>query len=162
MELKLTPGICYLAGLYGKSKARARNAVGIDTTVKEIEQRFVEIALKELGIEPSRIIIEEKGHYRHVFFYHSRVAKYLERTVRRESIIFKRKNEPSSNYVAGLFDAAGHISHGEVSINGLTRSDELMLENLGVHTNNGRVMNLSALLSLIRGASSLLEKRGLE
>lgn len=158
MKLKLTANVCYLAGLYGKNRSEKRNAVGIDTSMKEIEQRFVEIALKDLGIGPEKILIEDREHHRRVSFFHSQVAKQLGRIVERESIIFKRKNDLAAGYVAGLFDAAGHVSAQGVTINGLTAGDQLMLDNLGVHTNNGRVMNIRALLALIGGRSVLARK----
>ncbi|MDE1860920.1 MAG: hypothetical protein KGH72_04365 [Candidatus Micrarchaeota archaeon] len=158
MERKLKPKVCYVAGLCSKNTEQERNAVGVRTSVKEIEQRFIEIALTEFGIEPSKILVRDEINHVHVFFYHSRVAKQLKKLVSRETIIFKRRNEFAASYVAGMFDAAGHESNGALSINGVNASDQLMLQNLGVHTLNGRILNARQLVELIKGRSIMLQR----
>ncbi len=158
MEKKLTPSICYMAGLVSKSNEKDKSAVGIQTGIEEIEQRFVEIALKEFSIEPTKIIIEEQAGGRHLFFYHSRVSKQLKDICARETYLFKKKDKLSSSYVAGMFDGAGHVTHTTMTINPLSTPDALMLENLGVHTKGNAVLNISNFMSLIKESSLLLER----
>ena len=146
-----------MAGLLSQSNEE-KTAVGIVTGKSEIEQRFIEIAVKELGIIPAKILIEEKGTARHVFFYHSRVAKQLREIIERENYIFKTKNDFARNYVAGMFDAAGHVHREGLKITGLKPRDEIMLSNLGVHSGRGRILNPSALIGLIKGKSIVFEE----
>jgi hypothetical protein len=160
MSDKLTPSICYMAGLVSRSSKREKNSVGIETTIAEIEQRFIEIAIKDLEIEPTKILIDEAEGYKHIYFYHSRVAKRLKEIYSREIHVFKKKDKLSANYVAGMFDSAGRISRnsGEVSMTPITPEDAFMLENLGIHTKGNSIMNVGNLISLI-GEDSILIRR---
>jgi hypothetical protein len=158
MKTKLTPNTCYIAGLVSKSYETEKSLVGIRTSVDEIEQRFIEIAVKDFGIEPQRILIQEVGEHRHVFFYHSRVSKQLKDIVSRETHMFKKKDNLSSSYVAGMFDGAGHVTRTTITINPLSPSDVFMLENLGVHTKGNAIMNISSFIALIKGYSLLLPR----
>ncbi len=155
MKLKLTPDVCYVAGLLSQSKEE-RTAVGIVTGKGEIEQRFISIALKEFEIKPEKIVIKEDGPNRHVYFYHSRIAKQLREIIDRENYIFKAKNDFAKSYLAGIFDAAGHVHKEGLKIKGLRPKDELMLSNLGIHSNRGRILNPSILLAFIRGRSIII------
>ena len=152
MKTMLKPKICYMVGLFSKSLGE-NNAIGIRTNLKDVEERFIEIAVKELSIEPSKILFRDRD----VFFYHSRIYKQFLDIVKREARIFRTENELSKSYVAGLFDGAGSIKRSGVYIKGMNPSDELMLEELGIHTNGGRVLNISKFFMLINGYSILLE-----
>lgn len=151
-KAKLTPKTCYMAGLLSKN-VRQNNRIGISTGMKELEQVFVEIAVKELGVDPTRITVEENEGHTTVYFFHSRIYKRLLDIIDREVYIFKVPNEFSSNFFGGMFDAAGHIGKEGVKINGLSRNDELALQNLEIHTRNGLVVNPSRLFKLIDGYS---------
>ncbi len=145
-----------MAGLHNHAKGEL-SRVGITTSVNEIEEKFVEICIKELQIQPNRIIMEDKDGVRTVYFYHTKMSKMLKRICDSETRIFTRINELSRSYVAGMFDASGHISKGRVFIKGLDARDELMLQQLGIHTSNGTIRNISSFFILIRGFSVLLE-----
>ena len=140
-----------MAGLYSKSSRAKKNLVCIDTGIDELKDRFVEIALKELGIDPSKIILDREGIS--AGFYHSRVAKQLANIVSREIYVFKTANGFSRNYVAGMFDISGHIKDGRVQIRHVTPKDAIMLDNLGVHTRGDSIMNIGAFIGLIKGVS---------
>jgi hypothetical protein len=157
MKAKLTPSICYMAGLLSKSK-NERNAVGIRTGLEELEKKFIEIAMKEFEIEPNRILIEEVDGKRHIYFFHSRVAKRLNEIIGKEDKVFKVKNTFSSNYLAGMFDAAGGFGKESMYIRDLKPVDEVMLANLGIHTRGGNIMNISSFVSSIKGHSVLLSQ----
>ncbi len=149
-----------MAGLVSRSSKREKNSVGIETSINEIEQRFIEIAIKELGIEPTKVIIDEAEGYRHVYFYHSRIAKQLTEIYSREVHVFKKRDTLSASYVAGMFDSAGRVSRnsGEVSMTPITPDDSFMLENLGIHTKGNTILNVGNLISLI-GEESILIRR---
>lgn len=157
MKARLRPGTCYMAGL--TRREAERNAVGIATGLEELEQRFIEIAIKEFKIEPNKIIIEELGSIRRIYFYHSRVARQLAEIRSREDKLFKVRNEFSMSYVAGILDAAGRFSKQGIYIDQLTPQDEVMLANLGIHTRNGRVSNISSLIELTKRYSTLIKKQ---
>lgn len=157
MKTKLTPTICYMAGLQSKSNEE-RSAVGVSTGLPSIEQKFIEIAIKDLKIQPNRIIIEEiGGGMRHVFFYHSRVCKQLKDICKSSDRIFKRRNEFSKAYVAGMFDAAGHKDSQGLYMKKIEPRDAVMLQNLEIYTKGNRIMNMTSFIAFIKGFSLLFE-----
>lgn len=157
MKTEFTPNICYMAGLLSKSHAKEKNFVGIDTEMEELQQRFVEIAVNDLKIEPNKILLAAKSAMS-VGFYHSRVAKQLQDIVKREVHVFKIKNDLARNYIAGMFDISGHLTGGVFEIRHVNASDALILERLGVHTRGDRILNMTEFIKLIKGHSLLLEQ----
>ncbi|HUB92430.1 MAG TPA: hypothetical protein VL945_00555, partial [Candidatus Saccharimonadales bacterium] len=152
----LNPAICYMAGLQSKGNEE-RSAVGVSTGLESIEQKFIEIAVKDLGIEPNRIIIEEiGGGMRHVFFYHSRICRQLKDICEKSDKMFRRRNELSSAYVAGMFDAAGHKDSQGLYMKKIGPKDAVLLQNLEVYTKGNRIMNMTSFMKLIAGFSLLL------
>ncbi len=158
MNTKLTSNICYIAGLVSKSKQAEKNAVGIRTSIGEIEQRFIKIAITELEIEPSKILIEELEGHRHVYFYHSRVAKRLEEIYSREIHVFKKIDKLSASYVAGMFDGAGRVRSTTMTITPISPNDAFMLENLGVHTRGNEILNIGNFMKLIGKESVMIQR----
>lgn len=155
-QAKLTPNVCYMAGLFSKAPRREKNFVSINTGIEELQQRFAEIAVKDLKIEPSRIVLGRDGSLG-IGFYHSRVAKRLNDIISREVYIFRKESELSRNYVAGMFDISGHFTKSSVEIRHVRPDDALMLENLGVHTRGDSITTITRFVSLIKGPSLLLE-----
>lgn len=156
MKFKLQPELCYLAGLTS-SGSEKNNAVGIVTSIDAIEEKFVKIAIG-LGVEPSKIAFEETDTGRHVYFFHSMIARRLRRISSRSSRFFRMRNELAASYIAGVLDGSGHVERGSVSIRKLSASDRLVLEQMGIHAVNGRVMNISALVDFIGGRSIVAER----
>ncbi len=155
MELKLTANICYMAGLYSKGSKRQKNFVSINSSVDELRDRFVEIAVKDLGVLPNKIIFGSGTDKNVVGFFHSRVAKRLIDLEKREVHVFKIDNEFSRSYIAGMFDAAGHFSSDAVEIHNIDTDDAIMLQNLGVHSKGDKILNIVRFVSLIKGKSLL-------
>lgn len=154
MKAKLRPGICYIAGL--SRRMSEKNMVCVLTGIDGIELRFIEIAVKELMVDPKKVVIDEQEDGRRkVYFYHSRIARQLAEIQSREDRLFRTPNEFSSSYVAGMADSSGRFSKSGIYIDNLTPQDEVMLANLGVHTRNSRISNISALLKLLKGKSVL-------
>ncbi len=150
-RLELTAEACYMAGLYSKSPHTEKSLVCISTGIEELRDRFIEMAVKNLGIGPSKIIMDREDIS--AGFYHSRVSKQLAGIVARETYIFKTVNEFSRNYLAGMFDISGHVTARGVEIRHVSARDALMLENLGVHTHGDSIRNISAFIEIIRGSS---------
>lgn len=149
MTVKLTPEFCYIAGLVNKGREYERSAIGIFTTLDKMIEKFVETAIK-LGMAPNKILIEDYEGIKHAYFFNSKLAKQAREAVERETKIFKYKNEFSGNYLAGMFDSSGKMVKGRVIIKGLSANDQLMLQNLGVHTKGSDIMNVSVFLELIK------------
>ncbi len=158
MKAKLTPSLCYMAGLQSKSNEE-RSAVGVSTGMDDIGQKFIEISIKELGIQPNRIIIDDiGGGMQHIYFYHSRICKRLKEIVDSSDKIFRRRNEFASAYVAGMFDAAGHKDRQGLYIKKIEPRDAIMLQNLEIYTRGNRIMNMSSFLELIKKFSIFVGK----
>ncbi|MDE1823533.1 MAG: hypothetical protein KGI00_05540 [Candidatus Micrarchaeota archaeon] len=151
MTIRLNPSACYIAGLM--SRTREKGKVAISTSKSAIEQKFIEIAVKKLKVDPKKITIQEGIGVRNIYFYHSRIAKELQEVREKELFIFKRMNEFSRSYVAGMFDSSGHLQKGTIYINGLTPKDRVMLDNLGIKTLDNRVVNSKSFLDVIKGYS---------
>ena len=157
MKAKLTPKLCYIAGLQSKAREEL-SAVGVSTGMESIEQRFIEIAVNDLGIQPNRVVIEEiGGGMRHIFFYHSRVYRRVKEIVDNSDKIFRRRNELSASYVAGMFDAAGHVDKNGIYIKKIEPKDALVLQSLEIYTRGNRIMNMSSFVKFIKESSLLLE-----
>ncbi len=157
MKTKLTPNMCYIAGLQSRS-SEARSAVGVRTSIQEIEEKFAELCIKELAVPPNRLIIDDEGEERHIYFYHSRIYKRLHEVIDNQVRRFRWTNEFSGNYVAGMFDCAGYLHGNSLSIRGITSADAVMLEQLGIRTEGNRIKNITKFIALIKGYSIMLER----
>ncbi|MDE1874361.1 MAG: hypothetical protein KGI04_04585 [Candidatus Micrarchaeota archaeon] len=154
MRFKPTPELCYLAGLAAKSGETERSAVGIRTQNDEIEERFIKYALA-LGVDTKKIIIEEQDSFRHVYFYHSKLSRMIRDVMKERTTLPRKKGDLAVSFVAGMFDANGHVFSTGITIRKLDRSDELVLELLGIHTVGGRILNIRDFVKLL-GKRSLL------
>ena len=160
MKLKLEPYICYLAGLQSRSRGE-RNSIGIFTKSEALEQKFVGIALKELKIAPNHILIDEKDGVHHVYFYHSKLGSQLRKISETCNILFKMPTAQTRDYMAGIFDAAGHMSGKSLYINRLSTQETVMLQSLGVQTSGDRIRSISRFIALVKGFSVIAEEIGL-
>jgi hypothetical protein len=152
MKVKLTPELCYLAGLQSRSNSE-RNAIGISTNNKKLEEHFIDIALNSLGIEPNHLLIEKTdGRYR-AFFYHSKLGGQLHKISESCSILFRFPNANSRSYMAGILDMAGRVSGKSLYIDGITVQEALMLQHFGVHMSGNRIKDISRLIALANGFS---------
>lgn len=158
MAAKLTPDLCYITGLISKGREYERSAIGIVTTMDELVEKFSEIAIK-LGVAPNKILIEEDDGVKHIYFFHSKMAKQARETIERETRIFKYRNEYSGNYLAGMFDASGKVVKGTVIIKSLTSSDQLMLQTLGIHTKGSEISNVGSFIELVKDYSVVLKTK---
>jgi hypothetical protein len=128
MKIKLTPELSYIIGLW--RKARCQEGLGVQGN-KDVLEVFAQEALeKNLTTSDKMLSGEEK-----VYFYHTAYRKFFQEVEKEELERFKYLNEYASNYLAGMFDAAGHIDErGVVSLGQATKQDEMMLLRLGFQT----------------------------
>ena len=128
-KLKLTPNVSYALGIYSVSRD-GRPAIGLRTRDGRVMQKFIEVVIKDLGIEPGKVVLGENM----AFFYNSKLKKLFDRALDRRTKTFKYMNDYSGSYVAGLFDCSGGIDRKGMFIRNLDAHDSLLLENIGIHT----------------------------
>ncbi|MDE1856191.1 MAG: hypothetical protein KGH49_03080 [Candidatus Micrarchaeota archaeon] len=155
MPTRLSPEICYIAGLAGKTKQGERSMVGINTTIDEMIENFVEVAMK-LGVEPKKIIIEDTRGIRHAYFFHSKIAKQIRDILAKETKVFRHKNEFAAMFLAGMFDANGKIRNGSISIGGMSPADRLVIENLGMRTKDSKILDAKKFAEFVGERSVIL------
>lgn len=157
MRFKPTAELCYLAGLAGRSREPEQSQVGILTQNEEIEQRFIKYALK-LGVDSRKIMIEEQGSFKHIYFYHSKLARMIRDVLKERTTLPRKKGELANAFIAGTFDANGHIIRNMITMRRLERADDLLLELMGVHSVNSKILNIKSFLALINKYSLLAEE----
>lgn len=154
MRFRLTPELCYLAGLAGRSNEPERSMVGIRTQNDTIEERFIKYLLAQ-GVDTKKIMVEQDGTFRHIYVYHSKLARQMREIMEKRSMLAKKKDGMAAAFLAGLFDSNGHVTRDTITIRKLERSDELLLELLGVHTVNSKILSIRSFLKLIDDRSAL-------
>ncbi len=150
MKIRLNKAICYFAGMQSKWRGED-NSLGICSSNAELVQKFVEIAIKEFGEEAEKIKVSDNCAY----FYNSRLSKQIKKVIDKRAKLFREPSENALSYIAGMLDSSGKLTEKGIYIK-LDHTDELMLENLGIHTKQGYVMNLSKFIMLIKPYSLLL------
>lgn len=148
-KLKLTPPVSYMLGIYSVSRA-GMDPIGVRSRNAAVIEKFAKTAMKEFGIEPNKLIVNEGG----ISFYNSKLKKLFEKALERRTKTFKYDNDYSGNYVAGLFDAAGGGDARGLYIIGIDAHDALLLDGLGIHTmQRGKkhyIMNEKVFMGLVK------------
>jgi len=98
---------------------------------KEVLEVFSQQALeKQLTTSDKMLTAGDK-----VYFYHTAYRKFFQEVEKEQLERFKYLNEYAANYIAGMFDASGHIDErGVVSLGQANKQDEMMLLRLGFQT----------------------------
>jgi len=157
MRFKLTKDLCYLAGLAGMSHEPEKSMVGIKTSQDELAERFIACALKQ-GVNPQKIVIEQQDVVKHVYFFHSKLARMIKEILGERELLPKKGRDLAAAYISGMFDASGHCVKGSVYFRRVERRDDLMLELMGVHTRNGKVINAKHFVEIIKEQSTLAKR----
>ncbi len=160
-RLKLNPEISYMLGIYACNKGG--QAIQLRTRSDAMAEKFAKIALDELGVLPSRILVEKDDNETRVFFYHSKLRKMLQKALERREHLFKYSNTYSANYFAALFDCVGGRDRKSLYLKGIEPVDYLILERLGVHcTQDGsksRIASAKAFIGFIKDFSIRIRER---
>lgn len=154
MRFRLTNELCYFAGLASRTREPENSQVGIKTTNDELAERFIKEAIR-LGVDTKKIMIEEKDSFKHIYFYHSKIARMIREITKERQSLPRKGRALAVAFVAGTFDANGHVINERVTINRMEKADELLLELLGIHTVNSKILNIRDFFELIRGGSTL-------
>ncbi len=156
-KLKLTPSVSYILGVYHASAIQTQ-PIKLHASNSEMLERFIKIAISELGVEPSKILLDGKN----AAFYNSKIKKLFDKALERRLVTFKYRNAYSGSYISGLFDASGGRDRKGLYIKNLDNKDALLLENLGIHTmvqgSKSYIIDESLFLSLVKGYSSIMKK----
>ena len=125
MKIKLSPELSYVIGLWRKS--RCPDGIGVQGTKELLEVFSHEVLNRQLTTSDKLLSAEDR-----IYFYHTAYRKFFQEVEKEQLERFKYLNEYAANYLAGMFDAAGHIDErGVVSIGQATKQDEMMLLRLG-------------------------------
>lgn len=128
MKIKLTPELSYVIGLWRKT--RTVEGLGVTGSENLLELFSTEILDKEMTTTDKLLTEEDK-----VYFYHTAYRKFFQQIEREQLERFKYLNEYAANYLAGLFDAVGHVDEkGMVSLGDMNKQDQMMLLRLGFGT----------------------------
>ncbi len=160
MRFKLTKELCYLAGLAGRTRESEKSGIGIITQSDDIGDRFLKESFK-LGVDPRKIIIEESGSFKHIHYYHSKIARMIAEIMKTRAGLPKKGRDYAIAFLAGAFDGNGHINRGSITIRKMERSDDLLLELMDVHTVNSKILNIKKFISLIKEQSILANQTAL-
>ena len=90
-----------MLGVHACNRQDAQSAIVMAVGSDALFERFVKIAVQQLGIEPSKILIRDLGTRKSAFFYNSKLRKHLDSTLERIEHVFKFRNEYSASYLRG-------------------------------------------------------------
>ena len=148
--------------MLGMYSCNVGEAISIESKLPNIIERFTQIALQDLEIEPTKLLIKESGNAIIVMFYNSRVRRFFDKSLERREHIFKYKNEYAAAYLAGVFDSNGIFGYKGregAYLKKLDLANQMLLERLGFHTSSGKVLeikNTREYIALIKAYSAKL------
>lgn len=137
-KLSISPDVSYMLGIY-RCNSRYTNLC-LQTASKELIERFVKIAVMELGTRTDAITITREDDITIAEIKNSKLKKLLDKALDERDRIFKYKNEYSGSYFAAMFDCNGAEDRRGMFIRNLHSYDKILLERIGFHTatNSGR------------------------
>jgi hypothetical protein len=158
-KLAMSPDMSYMLGIcsYGAEEPSIR----VVSRSEAVIERFIRIAISELGVEPQKIVIGEEpeggSEVHSALFYHSTAKRLMKKALEEREQLFKYKNDYAGSYLAGLFDARGHGSPKAIISGVRDMTDIIILERLGFRVNrSGKVQNANDYLKFIKPYSAIL------
>ncbi|MDE1868692.1 MAG: hypothetical protein KGH60_01870 [Candidatus Micrarchaeota archaeon] len=131
-KLAMSPDVSYMLGVY--SCNRRREGISLVTKNNDLLERFVQLAVNVLDVDPTKIMITEIEGTFSALIYNSKLKKLFEDSLGRREIIFKYANDYSANYFSAIFDCRGGYNEQGIYIMRMDRLDNRVLERLGFHT----------------------------
>lgn len=137
-KLPISPDVSYMLGIY-RCNSSYRNLC-LKTASRELVERFVKIAVMNLGTSVDAVSITKEGDMTMVQLKNSRLKTLLDKALDERDRIFKYKNEYSASYFAAMFDCNGAADDRGIFVRGMNSFDKILLERIGFHTatNSGR------------------------
>jgi hypothetical protein len=155
-KLAMSPDMSYMLGIcsFGKDEP----SIKVISRSDDVIERFVRIALSELGIEAPKIIVTEEEGLKQAMFFHSAAKRLMKKALDEREHIFKYKNDYAGSYLAGLFDARGHGSKKGIMTGVRDMTDVIILTRLGFRVSRaGKVQNANDYLKFITPYSATLK-----
>ena len=152
----MSPDMSYMLGIcsFGKDEP----SIKVISRSEEVIERFIRIAISELGIEPQKIVVGEEEGLHSAMFYHSTAKRLMKRALEEREHIFKYKNDYAGSYLAGLFDARGKGSTKGIISGVRDMTDIIIMTRLGFRVaRSGKVQNANDYLTFIRPYSVTLK-----
>ena len=135
-KLPLSPDTSYMLGLY-RCGCRDSKAICLQTGNYILIERFVRIAVMELGTKTDAITIAKKGNATRAEISNSKLKKLMDRALEERDRLFKYRNEYSGSYFGAIFDCSGGTDGKRVYLDA-DPMDAITLERLGFHTGKSR------------------------
>ncbi len=148
MKIKFSPGLAYVLGVWcGRGTKEGVGVEGQD----ELRSAFLTSCFSLGYASPDKVQIRERS----VHFYHSALKAGLQKLKSERVEKLRYRNDYSSSYFAGLFDAVGGFDSGKPVFAFSDKMDEIVLLRLGFRVKKaGRkliVISDRELLSFIKG-----------
>ena len=137
-KLPISPDTSYMLGIYRCNNSHVN--IFLETSSRELVERFIKIAVMELDTHQDAITITDDGEITSVEIKNSKLKKLLDAALDRRDQIFKYKNEYSASFFGAMFDCKGSVDKRGIFIRGVNAYEKIMLERIGFHTttNGGR------------------------
>lgn len=124
MKIMLTPELAYVIGMWTTKKSKI--GVGI-YGMPHIRDYFIKGVLNANLMPANKILTSGKR----IYFYHNGYKKFFNEIEKDLERKFRKKNEISSAFYAGMFDAGGKIEKGTCMFFNIGQEKFRLLENLG-------------------------------
>lgn len=131
-KLSLSPDVSYMLGIYNCNSRR--ESVCVSTSSNEMIERFVKIAVLNLGIKLDYVRVVKDGEIFEAKINSPKLKKLLEKALESRDKTFKYKNEYSASYFAGMFDCNGAVDRKGIFLRRGSAYDAVLLERIGFHT----------------------------
>ncbi|MDE1870886.1 MAG: hypothetical protein KGI06_01460 [Candidatus Micrarchaeota archaeon] len=134
-KLPLSPDISYFLGAYRCN--RIYRNIYLHAADKKLVERFVKIAIMELGTKADAVSVTIDGKFANAEIGNSKLKKLLDKALEERDRIFKYRNEYSASYFAAMFDCNGAMDRKGMFVRGMDSYDRIILERIGFHTKGG-------------------------
>lgn len=133
-KLPNSPDISYMLGICRCNSGY--KSLSLRTESGELAERFVKIAVMELGSKVDTVKITRLNGMINISINNSKLKKLLDKSLMKKEKIFKYKNEYSAGYFAAMFDCNGSLDAKGISIRATDLYEKVLLERLGFHTSS--------------------------
>lgn len=124
MKITLTPKIAYVIGMWTVKKSKV--GVGI-YGMPHIRDYFIKAVLNANMMPSNKILTSGKR----VYFYHNGYRKFFSDIEKELEYRFRKNNDISSAFYAGMFDAGGKIEKDTCMFFNIGQDKFLLLEKMG-------------------------------
>ena len=135
-KMPLSPDTSYMLGLYRCGPGSSRS-ICLQTDSNMLVERFVRIAVMELGTKTYSIAVKKTGKGTRAEISNSKLKKLMDKALSERDRLFRYRNEYSGSYFGAIFDCSGGTDGKRVYLDA-DPMDAIILERLGFHTGRSR------------------------